>query len=332
MKLFRRLTALALAALLLAAPVLAAAPDFSDVPKTHWAYESIGRASALGLIGGDGRGRFGLGQSVTRAEYATMLCRLMGWELLTPERGSFADNQNPKAWYYSAVETAAAHGAIPKLGPNAGVNDPLRREELASMTVRALGYSTLAGIVQDDCPFPDVTVNRGYVTLAYHMGFMNGGSDGRFSPNAPATREQAAAVLLRVHDRMHAAITQSPLSALPAGETAVWAASLSERSGSVPMAPRAPLETVYAAALEAGEGGAVVLRTAPYHATARRTLTSDDLERLLADEDTRVYRSQRYESSYLTCRGAVVWFETEADVAEKVALCRLLGVGAVYLA
>ena len=331
MKLFRRLTALVLAALLLAAPVLAGASGFSDVPKTHWAYESICRASELGLISGDGKGRFGLRQSVTRAEYATMLCRLMGWEPLSPERGSFADNQDPDAWYYSAIETAAAHGAIPKLGVNAGVKDPLRREELASMTVRALGYATLAGIVQDDCPFADAAVNRGYITLAYHMGFMNGGTDGSFSPDAPATREQATVVLLRVYDRMHAEIAQLPVSALPEEGTAVWAASISEQSGAVPMEPRAPLETVYAAALKAGEGGAVVLHTSPYNATTRRALSADQLERLLADEETRVYRSQRYESSYLICRGAVVWFETEEDIAEKVTLCRLLGVGTVYL-
>ena len=332
MKLIRRLTALVLTALLLAAPVTAAAPRFSDVPEKHWAYESVCRAAELGLVSGDNKGRFGLGKSVTRAEYATMLCRLMGWELISPEQGSFADNQNPKAWYYSAIETAAAHGVLPKLGENAGVTEPLRREELASMTVRALGYSALAGLVQDDCPFEDVTVNRGYVTVAYHMGFMNGGTGNLFSPDAPAAREQAAAVLLRVYDRMHAPLACLPVSALPEGETAVWAEPISERSGRIPMEPRAPLENVYAAALAAGEGGAVALHTEAYHATNRRALREGELEQLLADEDARVYRSTRYESSYLVRNGTVVWFETEADIAEKVMLCRLLGVSTVYLA
>ena len=43
---------------------------------------------------------------MTRAEFAVVLCRLFGWETVTPTSGSFTDNQNPTAWYYSAVETA----------------------------------------------------------------------------------------------------------------------------------------------------------------------------------------------------------------------------------
>ena len=38
--------------------------------------------------------------------------RLMGWELVTPEKGSFTDNQDTAKWYYSAIETAYAHGAL----------------------------------------------------------------------------------------------------------------------------------------------------------------------------------------------------------------------------
>ena len=40
---------------------------------------------------------------MTRAAYATALCRLMGWELVTPEKGSFTDNQDTVKWYYSAI-------------------------------------------------------------------------------------------------------------------------------------------------------------------------------------------------------------------------------------
>ncbi len=324
--------ALLCAILLLAAPARAAdggAGEYKDVPKTHWAYESIARATELGLLGGVGGGRFGLGRVITRAEYAAMLCRLMGWTMLSPEQGSFDDNRNTASWYYSAVETAYANGALRKLGANAGVGETLNREELAAMTVRALGYASLAGIVQDDCPYTDVSTNRGYIALAYHMGFMSGTKQNRFAPSADATREQAAAVLLRVYDAMHTAVDEISVSDAPSDAVAVE--PLDDRTGRVPMCPRAPLEGVYDAAILAGKGGAVALQTAAYNATTNRVLTLGELDSLLSISSTRVYRSTRYESSYASRSGSVVWFESESDVAEKVALCRLMGIKTVYL-
>ncbi len=342
MKRFKRAAALLLALLLLAAPVRAAEHDagFADVPETHWAYESIRLAAQHGLVNGlDGR-TFGLGQSVTRAQYAAMLCRLMGWETVSPETGSFSDNQDKTKWYYTAIETACAHGALLKLGGVCQPDEALPREELAAMTVRALGYASLAGIVQDECPFDDVTTNPGYIEIAYRMGFMNGVGGLSFSPKSASTREQAAAVLLRVYDRLHGE------TELIRGETAENAVAVRERVGDetpVPMSPRASLENVYAAAVRAGAGGAVVLSAAPFEQIVRGgavsglgTIDADALDALLKNDSVKVYRSARYLSSYLLYPGkdgstTVVWYESEEDVAEKVELCRLMGVKTVYL-
>lgn len=208
------------------------------------------------------------------------------------------------------------------------------------MTVRALGYAQLAGIVQNDCPFSDVTMNRGYVALAYHMGFMGGVSAQRFSPRTASTREQAAAVLLRVDDRLHAPLARRPVESAPSG--AVYVETISDVSGRIPMCPRAPLESVYAAAVKAGADGAVVLRTTPWAASVKdgktvsgTVITDEALTALLADETTMTYRSTRYASSYLIHPEeggqTVVWYESEEDVSQKLALCRLLGVAAVYV-
>lgn len=211
------------------------------------------------------------------------------------------------------------------------------------MTVRALGYSSLAGTVQNDCPFADVTTNPGYIALSYHMGFMSGVSAHKFLPKTASTREQAAVVLLRVYDRLHAEIKTAPVSAMPSGTVAVYAQSLHAMSGAVPMCPRAPLESVYAAAVQVGEGEALALRTAPWAVEVRdgsalpgRTLTAEELDAYLRDSATVVRRSARYASSYLVYTIAendqvYVWYETESDLAEKIALCRLLGVQTVYI-
>lgn len=348
MKRIQRAAALLTAVLLLTvAPVRAAkAPSFTDVPESHWAYESIRLASERGLINGVSDTAFGLGAQITRAQYAMMLCRLMEWNMLTPEHGSYSDNQDKNAWYYSAIETARANGALLKLDDACGPNEPLPREEMAAMTVRALGYSSLAGLVQDDCPFTDVTTNPGYIALAYRMGFMNGVDETRFSPRSVSTREQAAAVLLRVYDRTRGALSERTVVYSGGEKTpahAVVAESLTGTGTPIPMSPRAPMESVYAAAVKAGENGAVVLNAKPYvqfvsnGAVGRGLeLTASELDAYLADRTAHTYRSTRYASSYLTRSGSggttsVVWYETDEDIAGKVELCRLLGVGAVYL-
>ena len=340
MRRMRRVLALLLALTALTLSASAVQKNFSDVPKSHWAYESVHRAHELGLVTGKPDGTFGLGQPVTCGEYAAMLCRLMGWELVTPEQGSFTDNRDSGKWYYSYIETAHAHGALIVHGSACQPERQLVREELAAMTVRALGYTTLAGTVQEECPFSDVMTNRGYVTLAARMGLVNGVGGGYFRPRWPSAREQAAAILLRAYDRMNA-----PLQRVDGerAEGAVEARPVNSLTGSVPFSPRAGLESVYDAAVQAGEGGAVILHTAPYAQritdgtiSEGEALTARQFRRLLNDPTSEFSRSARYASSYLIHPESdgslrVVWYESEQDVAEKLALCRLLGIASVYV-
>ena len=338
MKTARLVLAAALCALALCTNLFAAETDYSDVPAEHWAWESIHKATEAGLVQGTGGGRFGLGQEITRASYAAMLCRLMGWEEVTPPYGSFTDNRDNAKWYYAAIETAWANGALFVQGTECYPDEVIDREEMAASLVRALGYQTLSGLAQDECPFEDVTVNRGYIALAFRMGLVNGTKEGVFSPHGRCTREQAATVLVRAWERLH----REPVKLTPAPEHAVFAQALEGTAGPVPASPRAGLESVCTAALEAGEDGCVAVHTAPFSqrvgadgsVSAGENLTQEELEALLSDPNTAVYRSERYESSYLILpardgTATVVWFESAEDLAEKVRLCALLGVGSV---
>lgn len=70
------------------------------------------------------------------------------------------------------------------------------------MLVRALGYDTLASSVSGyGIPFTDVTKNTGYITIAYNFGIINGMTDTAFSPSGSATREQAAAMMIRLYEK-----------------------------------------------------------------------------------------------------------------------------------
>ena len=86
--------------------------QFPDVPTDHWAYNEVVKASEIGFISGMDDGTFGLGQTVTRGQFVSMMCRMFGWELVDAKSGSFADNQDVNQWYFKSVETAAQHGAL----------------------------------------------------------------------------------------------------------------------------------------------------------------------------------------------------------------------------
>lgn len=329
-----------LCALVLLVP-LRAVGGFSDVPDGHWAGQQLGRAAQLGIMQGTGDGRFGLGQPMTRAAFVTALCRTMGWQNVTPDTPTFSDVQDPALWYYAAVETACANGALLTYSDTFRPDDPVTREEMAVMLVRALGFATLAGTVQDDCPFSDVTTSRGYIALARHMGLVNGTSATTFEPRRGSTREEAAVLLLRANDRMAATCTSELVSVAPSG--AVTAASLTEANGTLPLSPRAPISAVYDAALRCGEGGSVALNTVPLLQTVENgavtwqcELTQDELAAYLAMDNAAQLHSARYESSYLLLENddgtrTVIWYESEDDLARKQALCALLGVETVYL-
>ncbi len=176
---------------------------FLDVPSSHWAYEYVTKASELGVIQGDGHYKFGAGRNVTRAEFAAMLTRLFKWDTANASDSSFSDVK-PGEWYYQNVETCLQNGAVEKSG-TFRPNEAISRAEMAEMLVRSLGYASLADqVVKYGTNFADVKTKTGFISVANGLGIVNGTSASRFEPDAPALREHAAAMMIRVHNGLSA--------------------------------------------------------------------------------------------------------------------------------
>lgn len=181
---------------------------FSDVTKGFWAENYINSLHELGITNGIGNNKFGVGLSIKRSEFVSYLVRLMKWQLYKPAAGSFTDNQNTGAWYYSYIETALKNGAITKSAtfrPDASIT----REEMAVMLVRALGYETLAtqlsGIANT---FTDVTKNTNYIAMAQDFGIITGVGNNLFKPASTAKREEAAAMMIRMYDKLNKPVSE----------------------------------------------------------------------------------------------------------------------------
>ncbi len=200
----QRLLAMLIVCILLGSSltVPAAAAGFQDVPAGHWAETEIQRCAEQGFFKGKTATQFGLGQSMTRSAFVVVLCRFFGWETPAPVVSSY-DDVPTDAWYAGALEAAYSHGAVTNQQDSFRPADAITREELTVMLVRALGYGSLAGLPQElPCPFQDVDTNAGYISMAYHLGLMNGTSATTFSPDRNATREQVAVILMRLYAKL----------------------------------------------------------------------------------------------------------------------------------
>lgn len=198
------LLAAALAASL-ALPISAA--SFRDVPTGSSLGSEVQKAVDYGLMGGYSPTSFGYSDSMTRGQFAAVLVRMMAkamnWATETPAQPSFTDVPASHAWY-SVAETALSHDVVDGGGtfrPDA----PVTRSEMSEMLVRALGMKGAAAIEekQASLPFTDVTKGKGYVAVAYQIGMTTGTSATTFAPSATATRAQAAAMLVRIYEKLN---------------------------------------------------------------------------------------------------------------------------------
>ncbi len=319
------------------------APAYSDVPADHWSAGSVQRAAELGLFHGVEERVFGLGQPISRAAFVTALMRLFAWEPVTPEENAFTD-VTAERWFYSAVETALANDAIAAAESTFRPTEDVTREEMASMLIRALGYTSLAGVAASySAPFSDVNTNKGFIVLAHDLGIVGGVGDDLFAAGGTATREQAAAMLVRVHDLLTA---QSTLLEEPGDcRTVTVATPAPEEGAELPTTPLEPLTELYdtlrqlknsgadmdqiVLCLSAGGTGTVVDQDGTILSTD--VFTAGQVEELLGQKGVKTYYSERYESNYCIYtpregQTAVVWYQSEESLAAKLQLARLFGV------
>ena len=103
-------------------------------------------------------------------------------------------------WAKEQVDSAAANGLIADgLGENYRVN--ITRAQFAAVTVKL--YEVMSGETAPaagDSPFTDTTDPA--VIQAESLGFVGGKGAGKFDPDSPVTREQAATMLSRVYTKL----------------------------------------------------------------------------------------------------------------------------------
>lgn len=175
---------------------------FADT-GSHWAKENIDIMAARQIVTGVDSSRFSPNAKVTRAEFAAMLYRMLKLDNSGSE-ASFTDVDN-RAWYASAVAGTAAVGLIQGEGGRFNPDRPITRQEMAVMIDRACTAAKLQTAAAD-ASFKDkgeiAAWATGSVNRIYGLGLITGRQDNRFEPAEPATRAEAATMLLKLMDKM----------------------------------------------------------------------------------------------------------------------------------
>lgn len=185
--------ALTAAMIMPSVPAMAAPSDIAG----HWAESVITQWQSKGLIQGYEDGTFKPGNTITRAEFVTLMNNAKGfWS-----EGSinFSDVKNG-SWFYSAVARAVAAGYVK--GYSDGSFKPgntITRAEAAVMIANAARLSANeAGAYR----FTDVgsipAWARGSVGAVVAAGYMTGYPDGSFYANASISRAEAVSSLNRM--------------------------------------------------------------------------------------------------------------------------------------
>ena len=172
----------------------------TDVKETDWFYDAVGYVYENGMMSGTGNNQFSPNVTTTRGMIVTILYRLEGSPAVST--ASF-DDVAAGEYYANGVYWAAANGVVSGYGNNLfGPNDPITREQMATILYRYVQYKEYETVVTGDVSsFTDGTAVSSYavepMNWAVGTGLLSGVGNNMIDPTGNATRAQAATILMR---------------------------------------------------------------------------------------------------------------------------------------
>ena len=167
----------------------------------HWSKEIVEFLAARQIITGDNEGNFNPNMGITRAEFSTLIVRMLNLPI-NDSASQFTDVTDK--WYESYITTAQEFGIVK------GVSDTnfepervVSRQEMAAIIIRTLKKYKDVTITEEDlqqiAKFADTESIGGWaledVYTARKLELMIGRDGNRFAPQSPTLRGEAASVI-----------------------------------------------------------------------------------------------------------------------------------------
>lgn len=217
----RRLAAgalsIALAVTMLSTTAFAATVKFTDVPSSHWASSSISEMADKGIMSGIGNNLFAPSNTLTGAEFVTMIVRHFYEDKLGTEG---------EKWYSEFMDAAKSANIL--TGTNVTAEGTINRYDMAQLmynVLKAEGINTTplsdTSKVADWASVP--ATYRDAVSVCYNMGMLSGvDNKGTFNGTGVMDRAQAAVVMNRLLEVCSGGTPSTPtVPEKPAGSLAL---------------------------------------------------------------------------------------------------------------
>jgi len=173
--------------------------DFSDVWSDDWFSASVTSLVREKIINGYPNGAFKPASGVTRAEFAKMVCIVLGEAPGVSQARSFVDVPT-SSWAYAYAEQAQALGIMSGYPDGTfRANRRITRAEIAAVLARALSLTPGAGSLAD----ARSSWASDNISSCVSAGIVRGYPDGAFKPDKTANRAEAATMIERalIHKR-----------------------------------------------------------------------------------------------------------------------------------
>lgn len=180
---------------------IAAGLRFPDVPATSWAFAAIVDLSSRGLLSGYADGKFRPDASVTRAEFAKLIC---GAVTVTPDAVTAAPFEDvpPSYWAAGYISAAVRHGWLK--GYPGGLfkpEEPVSKAQVIAVITRSQNWNSTITL-----PYADVQAGYwaiGPIEACFAKGIIRNPDAGIVSgenldPDGTCTRAQTCVLLSRL--------------------------------------------------------------------------------------------------------------------------------------
>lgn len=181
--------------------------EFQDT-KDHWAKNYIEYLVKKQIVSGKTDSTFEPNQTLTRAEFTTLLVKAMNEAATTSvTKQTYYNDVHTTDWYYLNIAEASNYGIIS--GYEDGSFQPERavtRRELAAILVRALEFKSVSlsigeltqkGVLGQYKDLKELSWGQKEIAEIINAKVMNGLSEDEFGPDKATTRAEASVVIVR---------------------------------------------------------------------------------------------------------------------------------------
>ena len=175
---------------------------FTDINENDWFYDNVMDAANNGYVTGMGDGTFNPKGATTRAQFASMIAKALGYTA-DPDAPSMFPDVPDNYWGKAAINYCAQNGII------SGYDDTtfqpekaITRQEAAAILNNAFKLAEKYGISTEKFPDNGVIADwaADHVYAAKAAGLMKGDADtGNFRPTSTITRAEAASILMNAN-------------------------------------------------------------------------------------------------------------------------------------